>query len=440
MKIKYHILLVLFLTYVNVAFAWQSGYTKEQFSGKEEGKTEFNPHWFLSLQGGGAYTLGEAIFGDLVSPSVAVALGYKFTPLFAVRAEASGWQAKGGWVNPAITYKYKYLQGGLDAMFDLSNLCYGFHSKRIFNAYLFLGIGLNGAFDNDEAVALNASGYNLQRLWTGKKLYASGRIGLGTNLRLNDHVAINFELNTNMLSDKFNSKKGVNADWQFNGLVGLSFTLGKSSRKVAPVSYEPEQPVSVTTVEQRPEPIPVVENEIELIEGCRAGKDSARKELYTLYSKQMLAVCYRYTGDVDAAHDVLHDGFIKIFTHFTFRGECALSTWVTRVMVTQAIDYLRKQQRFSQLVVNEEQLPDIPDEAGIAETGGRISEEMLMAFVAELPDGCRTVFNLYVFEEKSHKEIAEILHIKEHSSTSQLHRAKCLLIKRIKEYTEYERK
>ena len=151
--------MVLFLTYVNVAFAWQSGYTKEQFSEKEEGKTEFNPHWFLSLQGGGAYTLGEAIFGDLVSPSVAVALGYKFTPLFAVRAEASGWQAKGGWVNPAITYKYKYLQGGLDAMFDLSNLCYGFHSKRIFNAYLFLGIGLNGAFDNDEAVALNASGY-----------------------------------------------------------------------------------------------------------------------------------------------------------------------------------------------------------------------------------------------------------------------------------------
>ena len=64
-----------------------------------------------------------------------------------------------------------------------------------------------------------------------------------------------------------------------------------------------------------------LENEIELIEGCRAGKDSARKELYTLYSKQMLAVCYRYTGDVDAAHDVLHDGFIKIFTHFTFRGE-----------------------------------------------------------------------------------------------------------------------
>ena len=180
-----------------------------------------------------------------------------------------------------------------------------------------------------------------------------------------------------------------------------------------------------------------LENEIELIEGCRAGKDSARKELYTLYSKQMLAVCYRYTGDMDAAHDVLHDGFIKIFTRFTFRGECALSTWVTRVMVTQAIDYLRRKHRFSQLVVNEEQLQD---EASVAESGSHLSEEVLMAFVAELPDGCRTVFNLYVFEEKSHKEIAELLHIKEHSSTSQLHRAKCMLAKRIKEYTEYERK
>jgi RNA polymerase sigma-70 factor (ECF subfamily) len=61
-----------------------------------------------------------------------------------------------------------------------------------------------------------------------------------------------------------------------------------------------------------------------------------------------------------------------------------------------------------------------------------------MAFIAELPDGCRTVFNLYVFEEKSHKEIAGMLHIKEHSSTSQLHRAKYLLAKRIKEYRNHE--
>ena len=177
-----------------------------------------------------------------------------------------------------------------------------------------------------------------------------------------------------------------------------------------------------------------------MVKGCRAGDESARKELYTLYAKQMLAVCYRYTGDVDSAHDVLHDSFIKIFTHFTFRGECSLTTWVTRVMVTQAIDYLRRQSRFNQLMVNDDCLPDVPDEADVVENGDELSEELLMSFVAELPEGCRTVFNLYVFEEKSHKEIASLLHIKEHSSTSQLHRAKSILAKRIKEYIEHERK
>ena len=183
----------------------------------------------------------------------------------------------------------------------------------------------------------------------------------------------------------------------------------------------------------------VVDSEIELVEGCRAGKDSARKALYTLYARKMLAVCYRYVGDMDAAHDVLHDGFIKIFTRFTFRGECPLEVWVNRVMVSQALDYLRREQRFSRLLVGEEQMPDIPDEATLAEAGSRLSEEVLMKFVAGLPDGCRTVFNLYVFEEKSHKEIADLLHIKEHSSTSQLHRAKTMLAKRIKEYLAHER-
>lgn len=179
---------------------------------------------------------------------------------------------------------------------------------------------------------------------------------------------------------------------------------------------------------------------MELVEGCRAGKDFARKELYTLFSKQMLAVCYRYTGDLDAAHDVLHDGFIKIFTHFSFRGECSLTTWITRVMVTQSVDYLRNRQQREKWLIMEDQVPDVADEAEIADASSSLSEELLMRFIAELPVGCRTVFNLYVFEEKSHKEIAEMLHIKEHSSTSQLHRAKCLLAKRIKEYGKNERK
>lgn len=107
---------------------------------------------------------------------------------------------------------------------------------------------------------MNASGYNLQRLWTGKKLYASGRIGLGTNLRLNDHVAINFELNTNMLSDKFNSKKGVNADWQFNGLVGLSFHIRKKLQEGGFLFLmNPNNLFLLRQWSSCPEPIPVVE-------------------------------------------------------------------------------------------------------------------------------------------------------------------------------------
>ena len=109
---------------------------------------------------------------------------------------------------------------------------------------------MNGAFSNDEAVALNAGGYKLHHLWTGKKVYVAGRGGVGANFRLNDHVAINLELNANMLSDKFNSKKGRNADWQFNALAGLTFTLGKSHRKTAPVYHEVEPPVTIPAAEE----------------------------------------------------------------------------------------------------------------------------------------------------------------------------------------------
>lgn len=180
-----------------------------------------------------------------------------------------------------------------------------------------------------------------------------------------------------------------------------------------------------------------LEKERQLIEGCRDGKDSAREMLYTTYSKQLLAVCYRYTGDMDAAHDVLHDAFIKIFTHFTFRGESSLATWLNKVVMTEAIDYLRSRQRIEQFEKNEEELPDVPELAE-APSDEMLTEKQLLDFIAELPDGCRAVFNLYVFEHKSHKEIAQLLNIKEHSSTSQLHYAKVQLANRINEYRRHE--
>ncbi len=177
-----------------------------------------------------------------------------------------------------------------------------------------------------------------------------------------------------------------------------------------------------------------VDSEADLIEGCRAGEDAARRELYTRFAPAMLAVCYRYVGDEDEAHDVMHDGFVKVFTRFNFRGESSLQTWLTHVMVSQSIDFLRRKKSFSPLTEETMARYEPSDEEALMEADDRLTQELLLGFVAELPDGCRTVFNLFVFEGKSHKEIARLLGIREHSSTSQLHRAKTLLSKRIKEY------
>ena len=230
---------------------------------KEPEKTTFTPHWFIQAEVGAAHTVGEAKFTDLISPAAAVNVGYKFAPIFGVRLGVSGWQAKAGWVTPSQTYQYKYLQGNLDIMADLSTLFCGFNPKRVFNAYIFGGAGLNHAFDNDEANALDTRSHELEYLWQDKQNLIAGRMGLGCDLRLNDRLAINIEGNANALSDKFNSKKAGNCDWQFNVLVGLNIKLGKSYKKTAPVYYEPEpvveQPKPQPVVKQpEPEPVAVV--------------------------------------------------------------------------------------------------------------------------------------------------------------------------------------
>ena len=256
MRIR-NLLIAILTVSSTVAFA------QEQRQIKEEGKTVFKPHWFMQVQAGAAHTVGEADFTDLISPAAAVNVGYKFAPAFGARLGVSGWQAKAGWVTPSQTYQYKYLQGNLDIMADLSTLFCGFNPKRVFNAYIFGGAGLNHAFDNDEANALDTRSHELEYLWQDKQNLIAGRMGLGCDLRLNDRLAINIEGNANVLSDKFNSKKAGNCDWQFNVLVGLNIKLGKSYKKTAPVYYEPEpiveQPKPQPVVKQpEPEPVAVV--------------------------------------------------------------------------------------------------------------------------------------------------------------------------------------
>lgn len=231
---------------------------------KEEGKTVFKRHAYLQLQGGAAYTLGEAELMDLISPAAALNLGYKFSPVFGMRLGASGWQGKGGWVAPAQVYGYQFVQGNLDLVFDLRSMFGGFNPDRVFNPYLFAGGAYAYGFENDEANALDLGSYDLEYLWQDSKGFPGGRFGLGFDFKLSDAVSFMIEGNASVLSDHFNSKRADNPDWQFNALAGFKINLGKSYTRTEPVYYDPPAPVPAPAPapapkpEPKPEPKPVV--------------------------------------------------------------------------------------------------------------------------------------------------------------------------------------
>ena len=125
------------------------------------------------VHAGAAYTLGEVDFGKLVSPAVALYAGHRFSPAWGLRFGLSGWQSKGAWVSPESVYQYKYLQGNVDVTLDLANLFGKFNYRRTVNPYLFAGVGVNGAFGNDEANALDDQGYTLQNVWSGNKVFVA---------------------------------------------------------------------------------------------------------------------------------------------------------------------------------------------------------------------------------------------------------------------------
>lgn len=175
-------------------------------------------------------------------------------------------------------------------------------------------------------------------------------------------------------------------------------------------------------------------DEVELIERCKEGCNAARKKLYEIYSHQMLGICLRYTGDRMTAQDLLHDGFIKVFTSvssFQYRGNGSFKAWISKLFTNLSLEFLRKQDITRELSLDDcQELESSPEEKDYE----IISDDVLMKFITELPVGYRMVFNMYTFEEMSHKEIGEALGINESSSRSQLSRAKAILANKIKEY------
>ncbi|MCQ2119686.1 MAG: OmpA family protein [Bacteroidales bacterium] len=216
---------------------------------------DFKGNWFLQLQGGAGYTVGETDFSDLISPAGAIAVGYQFTPVFGMRLDCSGLQGKGA-INNKL-YKYNYAEPALDFMFDLASLFGGYKWDRTLNPYLFVGGGMNYAFNNDEANALSANFPKDNLLWQDSKILGALRGGLGLNIRLGNVVSLNLEGNSSFIGQAFNSKSSDDmVDFQPQALAGLTFAFGKAKPAPAPVVVPAPAPAPA------PEPEPVVEQPV----------------------------------------------------------------------------------------------------------------------------------------------------------------------------------
>ncbi len=160
--------------------------------------------------------------------------------------------------------------------------------------------------------------------------------------------------------------------------------------------------------------------------------------LYDIYAPSLLSVCFRYSGNRDDAEDILHDGFLKIIRKihtFKMRADGSLEAWMKRIMVNTALNFLRdrsKEKNFLDFDLVQDKI-DFHDEviADPEEIYLKIDREQILAMICQLPAGYRTVFNLFVFEQYGHKEIADLLGCSENTSKSQLSKARGLLRKKM---------
>ena len=164
------------------------------------------------------------------------------------------------------------------------------------------------------------------------------------------------------------------------------------------------------------------------------GDNTATEWIYRKHVRYLSALCSRYITEDEDIKDVLQESFIKIFTsldRFRYRGEGSLKAWMAKITLNETLKFVRNNSRLP--------IDSIDDkDMNIADVDSMETEDIptdvLHQFIRELPDGYRTVFNLYVIDDKSHKEIAQLLGIKENTSASQLHKAKSMLAQKIKHY------
>ena len=164
------------------------------------------------------------------------------------------------------------------------------------------------------------------------------------------------------------------------------------------------------------------------------GDNTATEWIYRKHVRYLSALCSRYITEDEDIKDVLQESFIKIFTSldsFEYRGEGSLKAWMAKITLNETLKFVRNNSRLPIDSIDDKDT-NIAD--GDSMETEDIPTDVLHRFIRELPDGYRTVFNLYVIDDKSHKEIAQLLGIKENTSASQLHKAKSMLAQKIKHY------
>jgi RNA polymerase sigma factor (sigma-70 family) len=164
--------------------------------------------------------------------------------------------------------------------------------------------------------------------------------------------------------------------------------------------------------------------EDEIVKGCIQGGRHHQKLLYERFYGSMMAVCMRYTSDREEARDVLHEGFMKVFRNLDrFHQGTNLGAWIRRIMVNTAIDHYRKAAKRPNLV----EINHAVHEIDVQDVVSDMSADEILALVQRLSPAYRTVFNLYVIEGYSHKEVGELLGISEGTSKSNLAKARAKL-------------
>ena len=170
----------------------------------------------------------------------------------------------------------------------------------------------------------------------------------------------------------------------------------------------------------------------DIIKRCRQGDRKAQEAIYNLLAGKMYAVCLRYCGNYEEAKDLLHDGFVTIFTKIEqFKNIGSFEGWARRIFVSHAVEWYRKNDKMKMVDSADYFVDTACEEDEEDETGNSLTEAELLAMIEELPHQYKIVFNLYVVDGLSHKDIAQKLGISEGTSRSNLLRARGIMQKKV---------